>query len=89
MARVTIFPLAWRSGAIAKIADRLERFDRESPPGAAEKWWSQQINGFQKKAQAWGATDYEIERQLRGLHNAVRVELHRRAHEARKQNDRK
>lgn len=89
MARVTIFPLAWRSGAIIKIVEQLEHLRGEGPPGAAEKWWLHQINGFQKKAKAWGVSDREIERQLRGMHNAVLAELYRRAHETGKQNDRK
>ena len=89
MTRVIIFPIARRSGAIARIADRLERFEREGPQGAAETWWLHQINGFRKKAKAWGISDYEIDRQLRGMHNAVRVELYRRAREKIKQNDRK
>jgi hypothetical protein len=87
MGTVTILPLARRVGLVKKVADRLQRFEREQAPGAADAWWVKLISDYRTKAQAWGVGAYEIDRQLRGLHHAVRAELHRRNIETARKRD--
>jgi hypothetical protein len=85
---VTILPLARRVGLVKKIADRLQQFERAQAPGAADKWWRNMITEYEARAKSWGVGAYEIDRQLRGLHHAVRAELHRRSVEASQHHDR-
>lgn len=87
MGTVTILPLARRVGLVKKIADRLQQFERAQAPGAADKWWRDRITEYEVRAKSWGVGAYEIDRQLRGLHHAVRAELHRRHLETAKKRD--
>lgn len=84
---VTIFPFANRSGLISKIADRLDQFDRESAPGAADVWWRSLVDNYRKKAGSWGIDQVEIDRELRKLHHAVTQERFRRYAQRKHQRD--